>query len=999
KQSSNIVDSKRLSDNEEEIVTWGCGEVVIIVAEEAVQKLGLTTENRPKPLQAYNGLENGGEITLVPNKPKELVNKPTGNLLTLSQFQDELQIGDDVFVLIGKEVLPGWIATLCDIQHHIDLEPGSQFPNRPLYRMSPGEHEKLRRQVEELVSKGYVCESMSPCVVPAPMTLKKDGSWVLCVDSRGINKINVEVQVSSLALDDILKTTISGCYYLYEKLDLKSGYYQIRLRPGDEWKTAFKTREGLFEWLVMPFGLSNAPSTFMRVMNQLLRPFIRKFMVVYFDDILIYSASFSEHVTHVRQVLTLLRKDSFYAATKKCVFMTPKVLFLGYVVSGEGIQVDESKVAAVQEWPTPTTITEVQSFHGLASFYRWFISNFSSIMAHLTDCMKGKSFVWTKEAESAFQVVKEKLTTAPILVLPDFSKVFELHTDASKVAIGGVLSQGGRPVAYFSEKLTEPKSRYSTYDLEFYAVVQAVKHWRHYLFHKEFVLFTDHDSLRHIRTQDKVSHKHGCWLAFLEKFTFVVKHKTGVFNWAADALSRRSNLLVSMQVDVPGLDVICEQLTLDPYFSNVLQGVQSGQYPDFNIHDGFLFKGNQLCIPDTSLRLKIIKELHGEGHVGRDRTLKLVQASYFWPTMRKEVDRYVKRCRICQVSKGTATNAGLYMPLPVPLQPWVDISMDFVLGLPRTQRGNDSIFVVVDRFSKMVHFIPCKKTTDAVNVAQLFFRDVYRLHGLPSSIVSDRDTRFLSHFWRSLWKMVNTQLNFSSAYHPQTDGQTEVVNRSLGNLLRCLVGDHVKAWDQKLCQAEFAHNHAINRSTGFSPFQVVYSAQPRGPLDLMTLPVSGSVPKKVQDFVEGLHEVHKAVRDNLVRANSKYKQDADQKRRQVDFEVGDFVWAILTKDRFPVGEYNKLSAKKIGPLEIVEKINSNAYRLKLPSHIRCSDVFNVKHLLPYHGDSSDDDPVVNSRANFVYPGENDAGPSIEERAILFLEAQDRVKKGPLFKRS
>ncbi|GJQ97209.1 putative reverse transcriptase domain-containing protein [Tanacetum coccineum] len=564
----------------------------------------------------------------------------------------------------------------------------------------------------------------------------------------------------------------------------------------------------------------------------------------------------------------------------------------------DGIQVDESKVVAVQEWPTPTIITEVRSFHGLASFYRRFIPNFSSIMDPLTDCMKGKSFV------------------------------FKPYTDASKVAIGGVLSQGGRPVVYFSEKLTEPKSR-------------------------------------HIRTQDKVSHKHGRWLAFLEKFTFVVKHKTGVSNRAVDALSRRSGLLVTMQ---------------------------AGEKPDFFLHDTFLFKGNQLCIPDSSLRLQIIKELHGEGHVGRDRTLQLVQASYFLPTMRKEVDRYVKRCRVCQVSKGTATNAGLYMPLHVPLQPWVDISMDFVLGLPRTQRGNDSIFVVVDRFSKMVHFIPCKKTTDAVNVAQLFFRDVYRLHGLPSSIVSDRDTRFLSHFWRSLWKMVNTQLNFSSAYHPQTDGQTEVVNRSLGNLLRCLVGDHVKAWDQKLCQAEFAHNHAVNRSTGFSPFQVVYSAQPRGPLDLMTPRVSSSVPKKVQDFVAGLHDVHKAVHENLVRANSKYKQDADHKRRHVDFEEGDFVWAVLTKDRFPVGEYNKLSAKKIGPLEIVEKINSNAYRLKLPSHIRCSDVFNVKHLIPYHGDSSDDDLAMNSRTNFVYPGGNDGGPSIEERADLFLEAQDRVKK-------
>ena len=197
-------------------------------------------------------------------------------------------------------------------------------------------------------------------------------------------------------------------------------------------------------------------------------------------------------------------------------------------------------------------------------------------------------------------------------------------------------------------------------------------------------------------------------------------------------------------------------------------------------------------------------------------------------------------------------------------------------------------------------------------------------------------------------KMVNTKLNFSNAFHPQTDGQTEVVNRSLGNRLRCLVGDHVKA--QKLYQAEFAHNHAVNRSTGFSPFQVVYSAQPRGPLDLMSLSVVGFVPKKVQDFVFGLHEVHKTVHENLVRANSKYKQHADQKRREVDFEVGDFVWAVLIKDRFSVGDYNKLSAKKIGPVEILQMINPNAYRLKLPSHICCPDVFNVKHLLPFHGD-------------------------------------------------
>nr|GFB13631.1 putative reverse transcriptase domain-containing protein [Tanacetum cinerariifolium] len=216
-------------------------------------------------------------------------------------------------------------------------------------------------------------------------------------------------------------------------------------------------------------------------------------------------------------------------------------------------------------------------------------------------------------------------------------------------------------------------------------------------------------------------------------------------------------------------------------------------------------------------------------------------------------------------------------------------------------------------------------------------------------------------------------------------------------MLRCLVGDHVKAWDQKLCQAEFTHDHAVNRSTGFSPFQVVYSSQPHDPLDLMTPQVSCSIPKKVQDFVARLDDVHKAVRDNLVRANSKYKQDVDQKRRHVDFEVSDFVWVVLTKDRFPVGEYNKLSARKIGPLEIMEKMNLNAYHLKLPSHIRCLDVFNVKHLLPYHGDSSYEDSVGNSRTNFVYPGGNDVNPSIEERADLFLEAQDRVRKMGLLK--
>ncbi|KAL6548848.1 hypothetical protein OROHE_008693 [Orobanche hederae] len=311
--------------------------------------------------------------------------------------------------------------------------------------------------------------------------------------------------------------------------------------------------------------------------------------------------------------------------------------------------------------------------------------------------------------------------------------------------------------------------------------------------------------------------------------------------------------------------------------------------------------------------------------------------------------------------------------------------MYFVLGLPHTQRGNDSIYVVVDIFSKMVHFIPCKRTSDAVLVATLFFREVFRLHGLPLSIVSDRDSRFIGHFWCTLWRMANTELNFSSAYHPQTDGQTEVVNRSLGNMLRFLVGDNLKSWDVKLCVAEFAHNQALNRSTGYCPFYVVYGLVPRAPIDLLTISSSYHDDIRAIDMIKDIQHIHSTTFSRLEASNSKYKAAADSKRRDVQFQVGDFVWAVLTKDRFPIHEYNKLASRKIGPVEIIEKINPNAYRLRLPGYIRTSDVFNIKHLIPFHGDNnSGDEADFDSRANRSKAVENGG----DEAAIKYLEKID-----------
>jgi hypothetical protein len=383
------------------------------------------------------------------------------------------------------------------------------------------------------------------------------------------------------------------------------------------------------------------------------------------------------------------------------------------------------------------------------------------------------------------------------------------------------------------------------------------------------------------------------------------------------------------------------------------------------IQDGLLFKGNQLCIPNCSMRENLLKEKHSgglAGHFGHDKTFAKLSEAYFWPRMQSKVKRFMDRCRICQHSKGRKKNAGFYQPLPIPEKPWDEISMDFILGLPRTQRGVDSIFVVVDRFSKMEHFIPCQKTSDATHITNLFFKEIVRLHGLLKSIVSDRDTKLIGHFWRTLWKKIGTNLMFSSAYHPQTNGQTEVVNRSLGDLLRSLVTEHHSSWDSILPQEEFAYNDSVNRSTGKSPFQIVYGMHPRGVSELRDSEQTATSSASVGEFAEAMKELHSQVKERLLKSSQEYKRRANQHRRQLQSQVGDLVLVHLRKERFPRGTYNKLKMKKIGPCPVLKKMGHNAYEIELPDGIGISPIFTVSDLYPYRAgeaeSTSDEQPEV-----------------------------------------
>lgn len=954
-----------------------------------------------------------------------------------------------VFSKDGAEALPPeWMK----VRHAVDLEPGTTAPWGTIYPASAKELAQLKEYITTNLELGRIRASTSPAGSPILFVPKKDGSMRLCVDYRGLNKITTRNRYPLPLISETLDR-LSGAR-VFTKLDLRDAYYRIKIREGDEWKTAFRTRYGLFEYVVMPFGMTNAPSTFQAYMNEALSDLLDVTCIAYMDDIIIYSAVPEQHVTHVREVLARLQRASLFVKLSKCIFSAQEVDFLGYRISVRGISMDPERVRAVAEWPQPDSFHAIQVFIGFCNFYRRFIPEFSGVASPITGLLKGMQngkktgpFVWTSEAQAAFEELKRRFQTSPLLRHFDPELDCQLETDASVNGLSAILSQAHKhtsegqsktewyPVAFWSRKTTEAEHRYQTGDQEMLAIVEAFREWQHYLASpaNPVRVVTDHHNLQQFMLTKSLNRRQMRWAAEMGAYYFQIVWRAGKRN-PADGLSRRPDYMrmgregdspvnpmnqiliqaiegvygspdttmlfstlaiyqppaggASSDPDpgtVPGslVTILLSSQSKDAWCRSVVQGngSSSARAPmkgDWKVDQERLVRidGAVYVPPNSALRKQIMQANHDDpwqgGHFGIGRTLETCTRMYRWEHMKGDVIEFVKSCRTCQWSKAPRHKPyGLLQPLPVPTRPWESISMDFISGLPpavRRRRAYDAVLVIVCRFSKMCLYIPTTETLDAPGLAELLIEHVFAKYGAPKSIVSDRDKLISSSFWGSFCFHLTVRRNMTTAFRPQSDGQTERMNQSLECYLRCFSNFAQDNWVTLLPSAEYAHNSHRNESTKKTPFEMVLTFTPeiRPQLALEAHEPRGQNPQGTNAALE-IYEATRVAREALEHAQDKMKKYYDGKHIRKTFEVGDKV-NLSTKFIRRNQRFQKLADRFVGPFRITARRGQNAYQLDLPaSYGKMHNTFHVSLLEPFvrrAGESTPEPEIIDGVEEF-----------------------------------
>lgn len=942
-----------------------------------------------------------------------------------------------------------------DIDHKIELNKNAdgttpEPPWGPLYNMSRDELLVLRKTLTELLEKNFIRVSNSPAAAPVLFVKKPGGGLRFCVDYRALNAITKKDRYPLPLINETLERV--GKAKWFTKLDVIAAFHKIRIAAGDEWLTAFRTRFGLFEWLVTPFGLANAPSTFQRYVNWVLRDFLDEFASAYLDDILIFTdGTLSEHREHVRKVLGRLQEAGLQIDIDKCEFEVKSTKYLGFIIeAGKGVSMDPAKVEAIMNWAAPTTTKGVRSFLGFANFYRRFIRNYSELTIPLTALtQKDKPFVWDDKCEESFQQLKRMFTTAPILTQFDPDRETVVETDSSGWATGGVLSQYDddgvlRPCAYFSKKNTPAECNYQIHDKELLAIINALKEWEPELMSVvNFQILTDHRNLRYFTTMKRLNERQMRWADLLSQYDFTLHYRPGKLAERPDALSRReqdvpvlgderlkhreqrlfdpeilkdgsfgrsnkrglqephlinvSRILLAPiqtesnnsessqgneQVNEPtsqdsGLPLLEElqSMTLDEHwaqvepldekYSRIREAVRAGasRFPrelgiKVTISECSIEPNDRLCyrgrrwVPDIeSLRTRLLQETHDTvltGHPGRSAMYAILARRVYWPGISEDVRRFVRNCDKCSANNvWRDRRQGLLKPLPIPDRKWRYIAIDFIEALPASN-GCENIMVIVDRLGKGVIPIPCEKV-DTYTVAQKLIQSFIGYHGIPASIISDRGTQFVNGMWKRFCELLKIKRQLSTAYHAETDGQTERMNATIELFLRSFC-DHTQSnWASLLPMAQLAICSRDAASTGVSPFFLDHGYHVE-PFQLeedveinLSAPDLGTMHERGERIAAKLKGALDIATTELAVAQQKQEDYANRRRDAApEYQVGQKVWLDLRNIR------TERPSKKLGSRQakftVLEKIGSHAYRLNTPNTIH--NVFHTALLRP-----------------------------------------------------
>ena len=899
--------------------------------------------------------------------------------------------------------------------HRIRVKEGARAYQKAPYRLSPEQVKVLHEELKGFKNKGWIRPSHSEWATVALVVPKKDDTWRVCIDYRDLNAIS-EMDAYPLPRIDELFAKLSGARW-FTKMDLKAGFHQIPMSDDSIQYTAFRVGVPLdgcshFEWTVMPMGLSTAPASFQRWMEDALQG-LESTTLVYLDDVLVFSSEEKQHRSDVRQVVQRFKERKMRVKLEKSEFAKQEIQFLGHVVSDGKLKVDESKLSKLALWKAPlTTIKQVRQLMGFLSYYRAFMPHFASVTAPLTDLLKGKNkkIEWTSDAEEAMGCAKRLLWDACERYAWDAGRENRVTTDASGTGLGATLEQriegvGWAPVAFWSRKMSAAETRYSVTDQEWLAVIDAVtRQWRHWLKGRRFQLRTDHGPLIQILTKkgEEFSNRQTRWLEKLGDFTFEVSHIPGNENKAADALSR-AHVVSALEVieeakqhQIKGWEEVEKAAGQDQAYQEEIGKVKEGlSTRGSELQGGVMLDpvGRVIVPADCSLRTKLILEAHEPpfcGHFGARKTGEIVSRSWWWPGLPKDVERIVGSCDVCQRTQHLRKKEEAPLEVIVAERPWEVVTIDFLSGFtPSIPGGWQGCIVVCDRFSRMMHVKECGTHPTAKETAVLFLQLVVRAHGVPRKVITDRGTQFESLLWYELMGKMGTRVALATTHHPQTNGLTERMNRTLINMIRKVCAEHQTKWVEVLPLLEFAYNNSPHRVTKVSPFQAVQGTNPIVPASLL-LPVAADrpPPKTYAEEVQKKLETVWATMKKLEEAEGqRVKRREDQKRGpEGRIKAGDEVLCRRFQLHTAEGGKRKQELLYDGPFRVARMLKDSVAELEgLPQG--APTMINTQYLRVYRREPE----AENLRAREV-PGVPLSGDQGTEWEVEAIKA-DRKSRG------